>query len=104
MKCRASERRLHRTKLEYLVVCRRHPHARFGKVCYENHFCPKGTADPRTGQMADDAVNRGLSAQQANPFLDVDTLKYMGNEARINLRTLYRRADHSLSVAVLMGR
>lgn len=53
------------------------------KVCYENHFCPTGTGDPRTGQMADDAVNRGLSAEQANPFLEEDTLKYLGDEVNI---------------------
>lgn len=32
--------------------------------------------------MADDAVNRGLSAEQANPFLSVNTLKYLGDEVR----------------------
>ena len=32
--------------------------------------------------MADDAVNRGLSAEQANPFLNVNTLKYLGDEVR----------------------
>lgn len=30
--------------------------------------------------MADDAVNRGLTAEQVNPFLNVDTLKYLGDE------------------------
>lgn len=30
--------------------------------------------------MADDAVNRGLSVEQANPFLGVETLKYLGDE------------------------
>ncbi|CAN0389078.1 unnamed protein product, partial [Laminaria digitata] len=49
-------------------------------ACYENHFCPTGTGDPRTGQMADDAVNRGLTAKQANPFLGRDTLQYLGDE------------------------
>jgi len=32
--------------------------------------------------MADDAVNRGLSGEQANPFLGVNTLKYLGDEVR----------------------
>lgn len=50
------------------------------QACYENHFCPTGTGDPRTGQMADDAVNRGLLAEEANPFLDENTLKYLGDE------------------------
>ncbi|CAM9426180.1 unnamed protein product, partial [Ectocarpus fasciculatus] len=52
----------------------------YRQVCYENYFCPTGTGDPRTGQMADDAVNRGLTAEQVNPFLNVDTLKYLGDE------------------------
>lgn len=34
--------------------------------------------------MADDAVNRGLTAEQANPFLDVDTLKYLGDEVNVS--------------------
>lgn len=50
------------------------------QACYENYFCPAGTGNPLTGQMADDAVNRGLSVEQANPFLNVDTLKYLGDE------------------------
>lgn len=33
--------------------------------------------------MADDAVNRGLAAEQANPFLNVDTLKYLGDEVKL---------------------
>ena len=35
--------------------------------------------------MADDAVNRGLTVEQANPFLDVETLKYLGDEVNLKL-------------------
>lgn len=30
--------------------------------------------------MADDAVNRGLTAEEADPFVGPDTLKYFGDE------------------------
>lgn len=39
--------------------------------------------------MADDAVNRGLSAEQANPFLRMETLKYFGDEVRSRSREFY---------------
>lgn len=69
------------------------PVCRWTQACYENHFCPTGTGNPLTGQMADDAVNRGLSVEQANPFLNVDTLKYLGDEVSASgckEHTLYR--------------
>lgn len=65
--------------------------SRVGQVCYENHFCPTGTGDPRVGQMADDGVNRGLTSEEANPFLGVDTLKYLGDEVRLSHRRPSRR-------------
>lgn len=32
--------------------------------------------------MADDAINRGLTPEEANPFLGVNTLNYLGDEVR----------------------
>ena len=66
------------------------PVGRSTKACYENHFCPTGTGDPLTGQMADDAVNRRLSAEQANPFLNANTLKYLGDEVRKRQLSFFR--------------
>ena len=48
-------------------------------TCPAGYFCPTGTADPLFGSMADDAVNRGLSHIEANPFLNVTLTKYLGS-------------------------
>ncbi|CAM9249368.1 unnamed protein product, partial [Phaeothamnion confervicola] len=50
------------------------------ELCPANYFCPTGTADPLAGQMADDAVNRGISATDANPFLDEAHVGYFGDD------------------------
>ncbi|CAM9682036.1 unnamed protein product, partial [Discosporangium mesarthrocarpum] len=56
----------------------------YRQACPENFFCPSGTADPLIGHMADDAVNRGLTAEEANPFSDMKEMKYLGDrDARL---------------------
>ncbi len=52
----------------------------FRLVCEVNHFCPTGTADPIIGSMANDAINRGLSASIANPFLEPKLVAYIGDD------------------------
>ena len=39
--------------------------------CPEDYFCTTGTANPLVGAVADDAINRRLSATDADPFLNV---------------------------------
>lgn len=75
--------------------------------CPPNHFCPTGTAMPYLGYTARDSINRGLTAEQANPFLNVVNLKQLGtNDVRLisdhdlrcfngvdrDMRLRYRRA------------
>lgn len=40
-------------------------------ACPAGYFCPTGTANPYLGIVADDALRRGLSIQDADPFADV---------------------------------
>jgi len=48
--------------------------------CPIGYFCPTGTANPFTGAMADDALNRGLSVEHANPFLNLTNIKYISED------------------------
>ena len=50
---------------------------RFQGVCPEGYFCPSGTGQPLVGVMANDAINRGLDARQANPFTDIVECKLL---------------------------
>ncbi len=52
----------------------------FRLVCEVNHFCPTGTADPILGRVANDAVNRGILANAANPFWGADLVGYVGDD------------------------
>ncbi|CAM9147362.1 unnamed protein product, partial [Choristocarpus tenellus] len=77
----------------------------YRQECYEDYFCPAGTADPLTGQMSDDAVNRGLSVAEANPLSEMKELNYLGDDdARLvsahDLRCLKGiSTDHKLRYA-----
>lgn len=56
----------------------------FRSACPANYFCPTGTAMPYVGFTARDSINRGLSAQDANPFLNVVNLKHFDtNDVRL---------------------
>ena len=44
-------------------------------ICPVNFFCPTGTANPYVGAMASDSLARGLSATEADPFLNQIHLK-----------------------------
>ncbi len=48
--------------------------------CEVNHFCPAGTADPILGRVANDAINRGMSANESNPFWGADLVGYVGDD------------------------
>jgi len=54
------------------------------QVCPADRFCPTGTADAYMGYMADDSVNRGLTAEEANPFLNMQHLKVLSDH-RVDL-------------------
>lgn len=49
-------------------------------ICPANYFCPTGTGDPLIGTIANDALNRGLSASEANPFIDLRHIRYLEND------------------------
>jgi len=52
--------------------------------CPAGHFCPTGTADPYLGSMANDAVNRGMTEVEADPFYNVINLKHIAkNDIRV---------------------
>jgi len=44
--------------------------------CPPGFFCPTGTANPTTGALADDAINRNIAERDANPYLDHVYLSY----------------------------
>lgn len=48
--------------------------------CPADHFCPTGTASALVGAMADDALNQGLTRDQADPFRNVVNAKYLAND------------------------
>jgi len=52
----------------------------FLNLCPEGHFCPTGTGNPFVGAIANDAINRGLSADISNPYIDRTHLKYLGDD------------------------
>lgn len=47
--------------------------------CPAGYFCPTGTANPYIGAVADDALRRGLSTIDANPFAGRMYTKYIGD-------------------------
>lgn len=49
-------------------------------ICPPNYYCPTGTADHLVGHMAGDAANRGLTTEQANPYLGTDHVVYTVND------------------------
>jgi hypothetical protein len=49
-------------------------------LCPENFFCPTGTGNPYIGSIANDAINRGISADLSNPNLGMINLKYLGDD------------------------
>lgn len=49
----------------------------FSFLCPANYYCPTGTGDPWIGSVANDALNRGLSADEANPYLDVRFVRFL---------------------------
>ena len=52
--------------------------------CPVGYYCPTGTGDHLTGLMAGDAVNRGLSAEDSDPFNDVSHVLYtVDNDVRV---------------------
>ncbi|DAZ97950.1 TPA: hypothetical protein N0F65_006375 [Lagenidium giganteum] len=48
-------------------------------VCPQGYFCPTGTANPYIGAMANDSMIRRLTADEANPFLDMNFTKYIAD-------------------------
>lgn len=49
-------------------------------LCPAGYFCPTGTGVPWLGTVANDAINRGLSAVEANPFLGMRHVRYLAND------------------------
>lgn len=48
-------------------------------TCPAGYFCPTGTSNPYIGEVADDALRRGLTALEANPFAGRTYTKYIGD-------------------------
>lgn len=66
----------------------------YREICPPNFYCPTGTVDYMTGAMAGDAVNRGLSALEANPYLDRSHVVYTVVD---DVRVLSGHDQHCLS-------
>ena len=49
-------------------------------LCPVNYYCPAGTGDNVLGTIAGDAINRGLSAIDANPYYDRKYVRYIEND------------------------
>ncbi|MEO1777025.1 MAG: hypothetical protein AAFS07_18955, partial [Pseudomonadota bacterium] len=61
--------------------------------CPAGYFCPTGTGEAALGLVASDAVARGLSPEQANPFLDVSHVRHLGDDT---VRVLSAHDDECL--------
>jgi hypothetical protein len=49
-------------------------------LCPNNYYCPAGTGDHMLGTIANDAINRGLSTLEANPYYDMKYVRYIDND------------------------
>eukprot|EP01029_Cantina_marsupialis_P009699 TRINITY_DN2249_c0_g1_i2.p1 TRINITY_DN2249_c0_g1~~TRINITY_DN2249_c0_g1_i2.p1 ORF type:complete len:4493 (+),score=1584.60 TRINITY_DN2249_c0_g1_i2:343-13821(+) len=49
-------------------------------LCQGNYFCPSGTAEAIMGQIAEDSVNRQLTAAEADPFSNIIETKLLPEE------------------------
>ena len=59
------------------------PSAAYRSLCPAGFFCPTGTTNPYLGLMANDAMNRGLSAIAANPFINIIIPQKVFNYTRV---------------------
>jgi len=49
-------------------------------LCPDNYYCPTGTGDVYIGTIASDAISRGLTAQEADPYNEIYHIRYAGDD------------------------
>ena len=52
----------------------------YQNICPANYYCPTGTVDYITGELAGDAINRGMNEEESNPYINIINSIYSVND------------------------